>query len=182
MKAKEVEAIESYFKTENKHWNSYAFKMLCEVLKENEFEDPEQPLKFFSDAISLFENSHETPLKAVETFNDSLEKSKLFGEQKLFIYEWIHKYLCDSEFDINLSEIKSIVKSKKEKLSIETQAKPRVKDIRCTFKEMMQKEIENLPATLEGLEPMQRLTIVSKLIPFVMPKADNINSKNDFDF
>ena len=47
---------------------------------------------------------------------------------------------------------------------------------------MMQKEIENLPATLEGLEPMQRLTIVSKLIPFVMPKADNINSKNDFDF
>ena len=32
MKTKEIEALESYFKTENYHWNGYAFKILCEVL------------------------------------------------------------------------------------------------------------------------------------------------------
>ena len=30
MKTKEIESLESYFKTENEHWNGYAFEMLCE--------------------------------------------------------------------------------------------------------------------------------------------------------
>lgn len=30
MKAKEIEALESYFKTENEYWNGYTRKILCE--------------------------------------------------------------------------------------------------------------------------------------------------------
>jgi hypothetical protein len=33
MKAKEIKALESYFKTENEYWNSKTFDILNEVLK-----------------------------------------------------------------------------------------------------------------------------------------------------
>ena len=41
-------------------------------------------------------------------------------------------------------------------------------------KEMMQKEIESLPDTLAELEPVQRLNILCKLIPFVLPKVESV--------
>lgn len=37
MNTKEVQALESYFKTENEHWNGYAFEMLCEVIQKGNF-------------------------------------------------------------------------------------------------------------------------------------------------
>jgi hypothetical protein len=41
MKENQIEALESYFKTENEHWNEYAFDMLCEVLQKKQFENIE---------------------------------------------------------------------------------------------------------------------------------------------
>ncbi len=41
-----------------------------------------------------------------------------------------------------------------------------------TLKEMMQKEIENLPDTVAKLEPVQRLSILCKLISFVLPEVE----------
>ena len=38
----------------------------------------------------------------------------------------------------------------------------------------MQKEIESLPDTLAELEPVQRLNILCKLIPFVLPKVESV--------
>lgn len=54
MKAKEIEALESYIKTENEHWNGYAFEMLCEVLQKVNFTYPETPLQLFSKAVDIF--------------------------------------------------------------------------------------------------------------------------------
>mgnify|MGYP003392190820 FL=1 len=39
---------------------------------------------------------------------------------------------------------------------------------------MMQKEIESLPDTLKELEPVQRLNILCKLIPYVLPKVESV--------
>jgi hypothetical protein len=47
-------------------------------------------------------------------------------------------------------------------------------NIRDTLKEMMQKEIESLPDTLKELEPVQRLNILCKLIPYVLPKVESV--------
>ena len=39
MNTKEIKALESYFKTENEHWNGYTFNILNEVLKQGNFEN-----------------------------------------------------------------------------------------------------------------------------------------------
>ena len=48
-------------------------------------------------------------------------------------------------------------------------------DLRNTLKEMMQKELEQLPATLKELDPKERLNILVKLMPFVFPKIEAIH-------
>jgi hypothetical protein len=176
MKAKQVKALESYFKTENDHWNEFAFEMLCEVLQRQNFEDPELPLKLFSKTINLFVEKHETPLQAVQEFVGELDKKKLSADQQIFMYNWVCKYLTETEFDgEKLNEITDLLNSKKEKLKKESEpVKPLTDNIRGTLKEMMHKEIECLPDTLKKLEPVQRLNILCKLMPFVLPKVESI--------
>jgi hypothetical protein len=41
----------------------------------------------------------------------------------------------------------------------------------------MQNEIEQLPDTLKELEPAQRLNILCKLIPYVLPKVESVTHK-----
>ena len=50
-------------------------------------------------------------------------------------------------------------------------------DLRETLKRIMKTEIEKLSETLESLEPKERINVVCKLMPFVFPKVDGINSK-----
>ena len=50
-------------------------------------------------------------------------------------------------------------------------------NIRDTLKELMQNEIEQLPDTLKELEPAQRLNILCKLIPYVLPKVESVTHK-----
>jgi hypothetical protein len=52
-------------------------------------------------------------------------------------------------------------------------------DLRETLKSIMKSEIERLAETLESLEPKERINIVCKLMPFVFPKVDTVNSKAD---
>ena len=47
-------------------------------------------------------------------------------------------------------------------------------DLRRTLKAMMQKELQNLPSTIEKLEPEQRLSILIKLMPFVLPRVNSV--------
>jgi hypothetical protein len=182
MKAKEIERLESYFKTENEHWNGYAFEMLCEILKQGNFDNPETPLQLFDKAINIFTEQHKTPLKAVQVFAAEIEKEKLNTAQKLFVYEWVHKYVRQTVFDeIDLSEIKKLLNSQIEKLKNDLLNiacnKPLTGNIRDTLKEMMQNEIEILPCTLKELDPVQRLNILCKLIPYVLPKVESVTHK-----
>jgi len=181
MNTKEIQTLESYFKTENEHWNSYAFEMLCEVLQKGEFDNPETPLELFSRATNNLSKECETPLKAVETFGIITEN--LNSTQKLFVYQWVLKYLKNSEFDnADTSEIEDLLKSqinrlKKEIKKLPENIKPLVSNIRNTLKELMLKEIEQLPNTLKELEPLQRLNILCKLIPYVLPKVEAVHSE-----
>jgi hypothetical protein len=179
MKVKETEALESYFKTENEHWNGYAFEMLCEVLKQGDFENTETPLQLFDKAVNIFTEQYETPLKAIQEFEAETEKAKLKTAQKLFVYEWVYKYVRFTEYEgIDLTEINELLKSQTEKLKREKPQveynKPLTGNIRDTLKEMMQKEIERLPDTLKELEAVQRLNILCKLIPYVLPKVESV--------
>ncbi len=47
-------------------------------------------------------------------------------------------------------------------------------DLRDTLKALMQSELEKLPELLKDLEPIQRLNILCKLMPYVMPKTESV--------
>lgn len=179
MKAKEIEDLERYFKTENEHWNGFAFKMLCEVLQQGQFENPILPLKLYDCGTEMLIEHWQTPLKAVDLFTKELNKNNLNVIQKLFIYEWVYRYLKESEFeDKDLNPVKDFLRGYVKKLNVEVQPKsPLVKNIRETLKDLMQKELDQLPETLKGLEPVQRLNILCKLIPFVLPKVESVHSE-----
>ena len=182
MKTKEIESLESYFKTENEHWNGYAFEMLCEVLKQGNFENPETPLQLFDKAVNIFTEQHETPLKAVQEFAALTDKASLNTAQKLFVYEWVYKYLRNTEFEeLELTEVRDLLKSQTERLKNDKPQdeynKPLTGNIRDTLKELMQKELEQLPEKLKTLDTVQRLNVVCKLIPYVLPKVESVYHK-----
>lgn len=180
MKTKEIEALESYFTTENEHWNGFAFDMLCEVLKQGNFENPETPLQLFNISTDIFCQHYKQPLQAVELFNDKMDNEKLSPAQKLFVYEAVISYLKQSEFGYDFGAIKDLLKSRKDKLKAENQpVKPLTGNIRDTLKELLQKELEQLPETLKELEPVQRLNILCKLMPFILPKVESVTHKLD---
>jgi hypothetical protein len=53
-----------------------------------------------------------------------------------------------------------------------------VKELRATLKNLIYEELENLPETLEHMEPKDRLELVVKLLPYAMPK----NEKSSFTY
>lgn len=54
------------------------------------------------------------------------------------------------------------------------------KESREILAEIVNNEVENLPKLLEELEPRERAYILTKLLPFVMPKA-NGNEEINFE-
>lgn len=179
MKANEIEVIESYFKTENEHWNGYTREMLCEVLQSGNFENPETPLQLFDKAVNIFTEQYKTPLKAVQQFATETDKIELSPAQRLFVFEWVYKYVRVSDFgEIDTAEIMEILKSQTERLRKEKPLpeynKPLTGNIRDILKDLMHRELEQLPNTLIELEPIQRLNILCKLIPYVLPKVESV--------
>lgn len=54
----------------------------------------------------------------------------------------------------------------------------RVDDMRQVLKELMNREIAKLPELIEQLPPDQRINMVFKLMPFVLPKVNTVNAKS----
>lgn len=52
--------------------------------------------------------------------------------------------------------------------------KPLTSDLRETLKALIQSELEQLPETLKDLDPVQRLNILCKLMPYVLPKTESV--------
>ena len=178
----ELEKLESYFKTENEHWNGFAFEMFCKVLQEGNFENPELPLQLLDSAIKTFLMKSETPVIAFNEFENEMISQDLTTIQKLFLHEWIYKYLRISDFDeIDCSDIidllwSQIERAKTPKPTIEYN-KPITGNIRNILKELIQNELEQLPETLNNLDPVQRLNILCKLIPYVLPKVESVTHR-----
>ena len=60
------------------------------------------------------------------------------------------------------------------------------KEIRTVLKDLIYKELDEIQEHLDSLEPKQRIELVIKLIPYVLPKVDSIshsaNEPLDFGF
>lgn len=62
------------------------------------------------------------------------------------------------------------------KKKTDKQAEATVDDMRQCLKEMMNREIANLPNLIEQLPPEQRINVVFKMMPFVLPKVDKVSA------
>ncbi len=53
------------------------------------------------------------------------------------------------------------------------------REMRLILKNIIANELEKIPDTLEKMELEKRLDVVLKLLPYVLPKVDNVNMTND---
>lgn len=182
MEATKIEALEAYFKTNNEHYNSYTFQILVDSMSTELFDDPEVPLMFFSNAVELATLQHDTPVKVAAIVQSEIDRLELNDEQSLFVHEWILKYLRGSEFDNADPEgIKRLLIAQIEKLRQKISDRPEnvqplTGNIRHTLKKFVESELEQIPETMKGLDPVQRLNILCKLMPYAMPKTESVES------
>ena len=52
------------------------------------------------------------------------------------------------------------------------------KELKEIIKDVLQNEFDNISETLQHLEPEKRLDIVLKLLPYAVPKLQNIQPEN----
>lgn len=50
------------------------------------------------------------------------------------------------------------------------------KEVRETLKAIMVKELENLPGLMEQLEPKDRAELLTKMLPYVLPKVSSVDA------
>jgi hypothetical protein len=55
-------------------------------------------------------------------------------------------------------------------------------ELRKTLKGIIASELESLPTTFEQLQPKERLDLLVKLLPFCMPKVNQISGSYDTDW
>jgi hypothetical protein len=55
-------------------------------------------------------------------------------------------------------------------------------DLRNSLKEVVQKELKQLPEQLETLEPKDRINFVCKLMPYVFPTVQKVHLKEGEPF
>jgi hypothetical protein len=55
-------------------------------------------------------------------------------------------------------------------------------ELRKTLKAIVASELESLPGTLGELPPRERLDLLIKLLPFCMPKVNQISGSYDTDW
>ena len=198
MNKKEVQALESYFKTENEHWNGYALKTIRKALEKQLFSDFNKLMQLYELSINIASDSHrEKPFEGLQMIISEYDKNELTTEQKVYLLDGVFEYLdCTEFYGWYSNEIQDLIKSQisvynnELKNKLPEYNKPITGNIRDTLKGLMQKELEQLPHTLEALDPVQRLNILCKLIPYVLPKTESvkhtlgepeISKKNWFD-
>jgi hypothetical protein len=49
-------------------------------------------------------------------------------------------------------------------------------DLRENLKRLVERELHALPEMMEGMEPKDRINVICKLLPFVMPKVEAVKS------
>jgi len=182
MKTKEIEGLESYFKTENEHWNGYALKTIRKALEKQLFSDFNKLMQLYELSINIASESHrEKPFEGLQLIISEYDKNELTTEQKVYLLEGVFEYLDYTDFnDWYSSEIQDLMKSQiivynnELKNKLPEYNKPLIGNIRDTLKDLMQKELEQLPETLKELDPVQRLNILCKLMPYVLPKTESV--------
>ena len=122
MNTKEIEAIESHFKTSDKKWNRFIFEMLCDVIQKGNFTNPKTPLNMITTAVKIAKENHKSPYKALHMIDDEFKKAKLKAEQSLYIYDWLIMFVAVIQVNgYNLTDLEALLESHANKLRYKNQ-------------------------------------------------------------
>jgi hypothetical protein len=167
--------LQGYFKTENEYWNDWMFEYMAEVIEKGLFENIEQALRMFNYSLETAIECHDEPLKALHLIQDQFDKEGLNNEQRVFVLELLLKYIRNSHFEeIEISDFKVLANSLIKNLQCTIDKKNEgnqslVSDLREQLKVMLQSEIQKIPENLQAMQPAQRLGVICKLMPYVLP-------------
>jgi hypothetical protein len=174
--------LEKYFKTENEHWNTYALKTIRKALEKQLFSDFNKLMYLYELSIDISSNSHrEKPFEGLQFIISEYDKNELSIEQKIYLLEGVFEFLDCTEFDGWYStEIQDLINSqiifyKNEKNKIELNPdKPLTVDIRNNLKKILEQELLKLPNKLDKMDDIQRVNVLCKLIPYILPKTESV--------
>jgi hypothetical protein len=180
MKRKNKEPLQDLLNTENEHWNEFAHRLHCKATENGLFADAAKPLQLVDAGTDILAEQVENPAKGVEQLLTEMVKEELTTPQQLFVYNWVNEYLTITEFDGKaLTQAKDLLQSHVKRLKKESEpVKPLVQNIREQLKELVQNELKTLPDTLKDLEPEKRLSVLCKLMPFVLPKVEAVHPES----
>lgn len=123
--------------------------------------------------LDTIQAHHDEPLKGDRAADALMDKAGMNEEQRRDIYQAVHAYLKGSEFDVDLSVGIALLKGRTKA----KEAEPWTKGTREGLQELVKRELAELPETLKTLEPKDRIATLCKLLPYVFPKLNNVESR-----
>lgn len=174
MSKRKTGAAEAAIHTNNEHWNGYALAFLCRVKENGKFPDVDTAMGLYCDVLETIQAHHDEPLKGDRVADTLMDKAGMNEEQRRDIYQAAHTYLKGSVFDVDLSVGIALLKGR-------TKAKaeaPWTTGAREGLQELVRRELAALPTTLEGLDPKERIAALCKLLPYALPRLNNVEGRD----
>lgn len=166
-------AAEAAIATENEHFNGYALAFLCKAKEGGKFPDLDKAMGLYCEVLGTIQVHHDEPLKGDRAADALMDKAGMNEEQRRDIYQAVYAYLKGSEFDVDLSVGIALLKGRTKAKD----AEPWTKGTREGLQELVRRELAELPETLKALEPRDRIATLCKLLPYVFPRLNNVESK-----
>ncbi|HRH71332.1 MAG TPA: hypothetical protein PLB89_17655 [Flavobacteriales bacterium] len=175
MSKRKTGAAEAAIHTNNEHWNGYALAFLCKVKEGGKFPDVDKAMDLYCDVLGIIQDHHDKPLKGDRAAEALLAKAGMNEEQCVEINLAAYTYLKGSEFDVDLSVGIALLKGRTKA----KEAEPWTKGTREGLQELVRRELAELPETLKALDPKDRIATLCKLLPYVFPKLNNVEGKDE---
>lgn len=179
--------VDQYLNLGSEHDNEQALNLWLDALKTTTFPDAATPLKVFVELRNELLAVADQPAQVLPLFDRHTEG--MDGAQKLFVAGHLARYFKQTVFGegegVYLTAVSRPLKALSERLEVETgQAKKDVKtrDLRGILKDIFREEMERLPEYLQSLEPKERLNILCKMMPYVLPKVEAVHATEDEPF
>jgi hypothetical protein len=170
MSKRKIGAAEAITQTDNPHYNGYALAFFCKAKQGNKFPDLDKAMELYSVVLGIVQDYHDQPLKGDRLAEAALTKAGMNEEQALAINHAAYTYLTGSEFDEDLTIGKELLKAR----AYEKKVVPWTSSARDGLQELLRAELAELPSTLKGLEPKDRIAALCKLLPYALPRLGNV--------
>lgn len=176
--------VEQYLNFGSDHDNKHALGVWLEAIKSGTFPDPATPLRVFVELRNALLQVSDQPAQVIPVFEQHTNGMK--GNEKLFIARHLLNYFEHTVFAENensepeayLTGISKPLDALLTRLSKETgktNDDPNTGDLRRLLKDTFRQEIERLPEYLQSLETKDRLNVLCKMLPFVLPKVESVH-------